>query len=436
VVSLRLMNGRELKVETNQLSEADQKYLANMGKAGRSSETKGMPEETRIVLPVRVEGGPNEFKTEHYVFVSEAKVEKPFMSEAAKVFEGTYQAIKLLPLGLNPRPPGGDVKFRARLMTSESFQEEITNYVPESPKLQVAAIYLEKRKKIWVPYESIGAVRKGGQMVLNPAADKSTLVSEITHHMMHDWLVLVPMWFTEGMAEYMASVPYRDGSFEFRNSTQGLKKRLETKYQGMEVRMISPEDLFDPNELKAWKGGMDDYLSAMLWVHYFVRMDRGGQGEAVATYLKLMGRSQDDILSEYNDFAKAFEEKTKEYNRVADEYNLAGKTFNVKVKEYNERVREYEQQVADGVSAEDRIELGEKPVLPPKPEKLEVPDILKVNVGKESIDAFAIANAWAKPALMSKRDAEEMKEDVMSAFAAIGIPVSFAEPRKKEVIKN
>ncbi len=433
-VKLRMKNGRELTVQTDQLSQADQDYLVSMDKAGRAFEAGAMPEETRIELPVKAEGGPNEFKTEHFVFVSEANVGKSFISEAAKVFEGTYQAIKMLPLDLNPRPPGGDVKFRARFMTSESFSEEISNYVPASSNLRVAGIYLPKRKKIWVPYESIGAVKKGGQMTLKRTADTSTLIHEITHQMMHDWLVLTPMWFTEGMAEYIASVPYQNGRFEFRNSTRGLQERLEKKYKGMPAIMISPEDLSDPNEMEAWKGEMSDYLSAMLWVHYFVRMDRDGHGEAVAAYLKLMGRAKSDtnaFINEYNEAVKAFEIKRKEYNKKIDDYNLAGKTFQEKGKAYNERIRKFNQQVADDVSEDDRIKVGEKPVLPPAPEKLIVPDILSAKLGDGPIDVFAIANARARPALMSDRDVEDMKEDVVSAFAKIGIPVAFAAPRVK-----
>ena len=434
-VKLRLKDGRLLTLQTSQLSKADQEYLVNMDKVGRAFETKAMPDETRIELPVEAEGGPFEFKTEHYVFVSESKVGKSFISEAAKVFEGTYQAIKQLPLGLHPRPPGGDVKFRARFMTSESFREEITNYIDEGPNLRVAGIYLPKRKKIWVPYESIGAVRKGGKMSLSRTADTSTLIHEITHQMMHDWLLITPMWFTEGMAEYIASVPYQNGRFEFKNSTRGLKGRLETKYEGMPLRMISPEDLSDPDAQDAWKGGMDEYLSAMLWVHYFVRMDRDGHGEAVAAYLKLMWRAKTDtnsFITEYNDAVKAFEIKRIEFNKKVDEYNLAGKNFESKQKEYNDRVRKYEQQIADGVALDDRVKVGKKPELPPAPKKLEVPEILKTDAGDGPIDVFAIANARAKPALMSGRKVDEMKEDVTSAFAAIGVSVSFAAPRKKE----
>ncbi len=432
-VRLRLESGRELTVKLLQLSQKDQLYLEAMDKAGRTFETKAMPGETRIDLPVAVVGGPREFKTEHFVFVSENEVGKSFIAEAAKVFEGTYQAIRSLPLGLNPTPPDGDGMFRARFMTASSFRGEIANYVPENPDLQVAGIYLPKRKKIWVPYESIGAVEKGGQMTLRRTADTSTLIHEITHQMMHDWLVLTPMWFSEGMAEYLASVPYQNGRFEFRNSTRGLKRRLETKYRGMPLRMMDPEGLSDPDDEVRWSGSMEDYLSAMLWVHYFVHMDRGGHGEAVAAYLKLMARAKTDtagFIGEYNAAVKEFEAKRREYNRRVDEYNEAGKTFQQQGRDYNERVREYNRQVADGLPEAKRVQLGEKPVMPSKPEKLELPAILEVDVGKGEIDVFAIANARAKPALMSERDPDGIKADVTRAYAGIGLQVSFPKPRE------
>ncbi|MCF6312801.1 MAG: DUF1570 domain-containing protein [Verrucomicrobiales bacterium] len=431
-VKLRLKNGRLLVVQPDQLSAGDRGYLDKMKKVGRDFEAKEMPEETRIELPVVVEGRDFEFKTPHFIFVSESKVGKSFISEAAKVFEGTYQAIVQLPLGLNPRPPGGDVKFRARFMYASSFQQEIANYITVEPGMKVAGVYLPKRKKIWVPYDSIGAVEKGGQMTLRRTSDTSTLIHEITHQMMHDWLVLTPLWFTEGMAEYMASVPYQNGRFEFKNSTRGLKERLKGKYAGMTLRMISPDDLSDPDDEGAWKGTMEDYLSAMLWVHYFVRMDRGGQGEAVAAYLKLMGRAKTDTnlyIDEYNAAVKEFEVKREKFNREVDAYNAAGKTLLEERKAYNERIKKYNQQVADGVAEGERIEVGEKPTMMQAPKKLVVPEILKTNTDGGPIDVFAIANARAKPALMSERDAKKMREDVGAAYAEIGLKVFFAEPR-------
>lgn len=434
-VKLRLKGGRELSLQADQLSEEDQAYLVEMKKAGRDFEAKAMPEETRIDLPVKVEGGPFEFRTEHYVFVSESEVGKSFISESAKVFEATYQAVRMLPLGLNPRPPDGDVKFRARFMTSASFQDEISNYITAEPNLRVAGIYLAKRKKIWVPYVSIGAVKKGRQMTLKRTADTSTLVHEITHQMMHDWLVLTPMWFTEGMAEYMASVPYQNGRFEFKNSTRGLKDRLKSKYRGVALRMISPDDLSKPNDEGAWGGGMEDYLSAMLWVHYFVRMDRGGHGEAVAAYLKLMGRAKTDtraFIDEYNAEVKVFEIKREKFNREVEAYNLAREKFQEQGRAYNTRVKKHNQQIVDGVEEEGRIEVGEKPVMSlVPPERLELPAMLKANAGQGPIDVFAIANARAKPALMSGRDVEQMKEDVRAAYAEIGVDVIFAAPRNR-----
>jgi len=431
MVKLRLANGRELTLQTTQLSKEDQDFLVNMSKTAQASDKKGLPQQTRIELPVKAEGGPFEFKTEHYVFVSESKTNESFISEAAEVFEGTYQAIDSLPMGLHLVPPGGDVIFRARLMTSESFLEEVVNYIDESPDLKAVPVYLEKRKKLWVPYESFGAVRKGGQMIMDPAADKSALIHEITHHMMHSWLVVTPRWFTEGMAEYIASVPYQKGTFDFKNSAQGLKNRLENKYKGMPTKMIYPDDLFDANDLETWKGGLDDHLSAMLWVHYFVNLDHDGSGEVLMAYLKRMGRSPDDIIKDYNEFVNAFTKKREEYNKKVDEYNLAGKTFEVTQNEYNVRIKKYNQQVADGVAEGDRIEVGKKPELPPKPEKFKVPEILSIKLSDDEDDVFLIANALAKSALMNERDAEELKEDVTSAFAEIGIPVSFADPRTK-----
>ena len=104
-----------------------------------------------------------------------------------------------LPFGIQPQAPKGMEHFKARFMGRAAFEEEISAVMPAD---SVAGVYLPLKKEILVPFTSIGARERGSQMTLRRRSDTSTLVHEITHQVMHDWLPLLPVWLVEGLADW------------------------------------------------------------------------------------------------------------------------------------------------------------------------------------------------------------------------------------------
>ena len=424
-VILKLKDGREATVPLKSLSPADQKSVAELLRKGLAFAVQPLPEETRLPDTVNVQGGPLVFQTPNFQFETGQKVSHSFIAETSKVFEGTLLAIQSLPLGLEPHPPEGMDRFRALFLDRSVFMREIGDSIPVVPGQSVAGVYVPARKEILVPYESVGAVRRGSQLSLRKTSDTSTLVHEITHQVMHDWLNITPMWLVEGMAEYMAAVPYFNGKFAFRSAGRGLEERLKEKYRTGTPTIIHPSWLFHASPAE-WRGTLEEYMSSMVLVYYFIHLDRKGQGEAMAAYLRMLRDAQSDtehFIAEYNQAVSEFEKKRQEYNRAVESYKAGMEAFKRQAEAYNNRIRSYNEQATQGVAEEKRVRVGEKPKAPNPPADIVVPEVLKNFRPEGPIDIFRVANEKAYPALTRDRSLDELAEDIRQAFQNEGIEI-------------
>lgn len=431
------------------LGEADQRYLEEMSATGRTIAIGRMPEETKVDQSIEVEGGPRVFNTPNFQFDCDQGVTRGFISEAARVFEGTLHAIDSLPLGIKPKPAEGASRFKTLFLSREAFDRELAQGAAPAggsgpgipggglamPQTTVAGVYLPARREVLVPFSSLGVEKNGSQITLRRSSDTSTLIHEITHQVMHDWLALTPLWFSEGLAEYISAVPYQNGRFEFRNAEKGLKQTLEEAYRlerGAPVPMIHAADLLQMKG-DAWRGSLEEYRSSLLMVYYFMHLDQPEKpGAAMAAYLHLLERGKDDtvnFVAEYNRAVAEFEEKRLAYNQKVDAFNAALLRYREDVVAFNDRVKIYNQQAGEGRPEDQRIRVGDEPRAPTPPEPLEVPDILKENQGGGGpIDLGARVAEVARPALLRDREPAEVAEQLVKAYAAIGITIDMAAP--------
>ena len=449
-VTLRLADGREAAVPIERLSESDQTYLADMSATGRTIAIGKMPDETKVDQSIEVEGGPRVFNTPHFQFDCDQGVTKGFISEAARVFEGTLHAIDSLPLGINPKPAEGASRFHTLFLSRGAFDQELakTPLAPATPNgstsglipiprtTTVAGVYIPSRQEVLVPFSSLGVEKNGSQLTLRRSSDTSTLIHEITHQVMHDWLVVTPVWFSEGLAEYISAVPYQNGRFEFRNAERGLKESLEESFRdqkGNPVQMIHSSDLIQMQSSE-WTGSIPEYKSAMLLIYYFMHLDQPEKpGAALAAYLHLLERGKTDtenFVANYNGAVAEFEKKRLAYNKEIDAFNAALLKYREDVVAYNGRIKTYNQQAQAGAPEDQRITVGDEPQPPTPPEKLEVPYILKENQGGGGpIDLSARVAETARPALLRDRELAEIADQIVKAYDEIGITIDMASPR-------
>ncbi len=464
-VVLRLENNREVNVPLERLSEKDRKFIRDYkaGLVARVGEIAPLPDETFPPEDFEVTGGPKTFYTPHFEFTSDREVSKNFIAEAAKIYEGTYEAVKSIPHGLPLSPPAGSKHFRGEFMDDADFQEVVKRSDVSAPavpipgsRTRVAGLYRPKEQSLLVPYVSLGAKQNGSRVTLRKSSDTSTLVHEITHQVMHDWLPMVPIWFAEGMAEYISAVPSQTGRFEFKNAERGLRERLKEKYglKNYEIRVANrpskrlriaekvPDseaghsglNVFTPGGGSraaepggGWTGSMDDYRDAMLLVYFLMHLDeQSSPGTRVGNYLQAVergrassGRVQADIV--------LFEENRKKYNEEVDRYNNSLLAFKAEVVAYNARVNEHNRQLSAGVPESERVAVGEIPKEPTPPAELIMPDSIKAASGGAGGLINLTELVWQQSVgeLTGGRSGAEIDAAMVAAFAEIGITISY-----------
>tara|TARA_R110000850_G_scaffold263406_1_gene392254 strand:- start:534 stop:1766 length:1233 start_codon:yes stop_codon:yes gene_type:complete len=407
-----------------------------------------LPDETSAPREIAVEGGPRIFRTPHFEFDTDQEVSHAFISEAARVYEGTFYALDGLPHGLVLKPPGGSEFYRGKLMGDQAFNEVVSEVMPSLPGQRVVGLYMTNRQELLVPFSSLGAKVMGSRLTLRKSSDTTTLIHEIVHQLMHDWLPLVPTWFAEGMSEYVASVPYQNGRFEFRNSERGLKGRLEGQYgvAGATVTGVrrpsailglealgsissetrrTPEGILAGVALDAWGGTIREYRDAMLLIYYFMHLDLPERaGAPIGAYLRLVDLAKEEtglLEVEVIEFEKkriAYNEQVKHFNQLLDQ-------FREEAEGYNERVILYNDQVKLGLPENEIVVVGIAPTAPVPPEEFEMPEAIRKAQSGGAIDLVGLVQGKALPALIRDRSAASIDASMREAFAGIGIEIKY-----------
>lgn len=213
------------------------------------------PTTTRIpdMLPARtIQNGPDAwiYETQHFRFTSNAPIALSAIKEMAKIFEGTHAANLALPINspCNHYQVCEHGKFNAFLYeTYEQYRAaggpDGTAGVYIAPRGRAMSVMVRvnadgtrtvekkemstphaesiKRGKVLVPFRSLGLEKRGNRYVKGgKRIQAKTLSHEITHHMTigaNDY----PMWFSEGIAEYVGTAYDGNGRCNFgRNKTE------------------------------------------------------------------------------------------------------------------------------------------------------------------------------------------------------------------------
>lgn len=474
-VLLKLANGRDASVPIDSLSDRDQEYLKELKAQGLAQQVRTMPSQTKIDKNVKVEERPNSaeggvpvFLTPHFEFHNDSAVSKAFVMEASRIFEGTYAALSALPLGLDIKTPEGMSHFKTSFQTGPSFQQTLSGTSLAIPRGNVAGVYISKLKAVFVPYSQMGVKRSGSKMSLRKSSDTSTLIHEITHQLMHDWIQVTPLWMSEGLAEYVSAIPYQSGRFDFKNAERGFKEGL--KKRGMSKRITLPDPMTFLKEKSGVKSG-DAYAYSMVYVYYFMHLDRPeAPGASLAAYLQLLGEGRDNtqkLITEFNDAVDDYNGQINAYNKEFAEYREQAKSYKKELDDFNARVDKHNDLVNQGVDPKGKVEIGTGPTPPTPPKAPVIPDVLaKVNKMKEAkeaaekekeemaekespelkirtvsfgggkkekekpeieplFDVYKAANKKAFPSLLRGRDFEQLKADMIKKFDQIGMEISF-----------
>jgi hypothetical protein len=304
-VKLLLRNGTVLKVAFAQLTAADQEYVKQQGKAAPAASPIGTgasaarpagawPTMTELKEPakatvVKEDAGTKEYiyRTQHFEFQCDSRLGADVVRDFGRMFEGTLEVNKELPLGLDPTPEKGQEFFVAKLYTSKE------DYLANGGVQGSAGIYSSGAKAIKVPLASLGVKLAGKHYTVVPMASNDTLVHEITHQMMNHWLGKIPEWYVEGSAMYV-------GSSKFHPTGRFTLPKLGQTVKSLEHLQPGKHTLWHLNYLMQitpaqWHAGFGsnadgtvhrNYSSAIALTYFLYHGDDKGDGAHMVAFMK------------------------------------------------------------------------------------------------------------------------------------------------------
>lgn len=428
---------RTVTVSRRLLCPEDQRYVQIWEKLGLGRDSSRWPPELGPLLNFTPKSEPSPtpgewlYSTPNYRFCSDVELAPSLIKEYSLAFEGTFHAVQKLPLGLDPKP--AQDKFVVRLMANRE------DYLRAGAPRESAGVYFIQSREILVPVDSLGVRTVGSRVAIDRKShDAGTLVHEITHQVMHDWLNVLPVWFVEGFAEYMAAIPFNQGRFSFRDVDAGILKRLLEEQRltnprsgGLQVDLAPPDQIMSLTH-QQWSAGVADgrtaalnYRSAMMLVYFFIHLDGNQDGSALAAYLQLAREGQQKLqhfVATYNGAVENYNASLQSYNNSVTAYNEELLRFRKAVQEYNSRVRTYNAQLEKGTPEHKLIAVGPEPGPPPSPpRKPEMPTILaRSNLKGGTLD-LGEAELKARDALTRLRSPLELWRQMAQALASRGV---------------
>jgi hypothetical protein len=281
----------------NALSEVDQSYVARWIRSSREAiwptGAKAAAELVEDIAVVREDSGKNEYvyRSAHFEFASDTRMSKNVVLEFSRVFEATHAALAALPLGHRLSPPEGETHFKTRIFRTREEYFQAGGF-PGS-----AGLYVGETGEVLIPLSSLGVRVVGRRVILNREEGNATLVHELVHQLTASDQKNVPDWYREGLADYLASTPYRTGRFSFEGRAASTLAFL-----GNPPALVLPklrEFLhFGRRQFYGANEGLGEearvhYAGALVLATYFFHLDGGRDGARMKAYLKglVAGRS-------------------------------------------------------------------------------------------------------------------------------------------------
>ena len=162
-------------------------------------------------------GTPSIYRSRHFEFQTPVKLGQNAMREICRTFESTHELVQQLPWGIQPLPEAGMPFFKAQLFQTRA------EYIASGAPTWSAGIYLRKEHAFRIPFDQVGLIGHGNEWFLRGSINNEVISHEVTHQIMHEYLDYLPVWFAEGTADYVASIPYNSGRFNLAAAFDGLR---------------------------------------------------------------------------------------------------------------------------------------------------------------------------------------------------------------------
>ena len=350
--SLKLDDGRIVFVAPQSLSEGDQSHLVQW----RQDNEEGAWIVPAHMPPWPVRGGTGPVKvvavssdaaksrhlyhSANFAIKSDVSLPLNTVADMATAFEATRDAMLRLPLGIAAKPllprkyrnpklfyygPDGRVYRRQFLQQPEPEPEaEDKDIHPVHKRLPVelyitpqaygmaggaggtGGYYSLWRRTMLISLQNFGIKIDENKRVSLDYRDKLFILRhEVSHQVMRNWLPHIPVWLSEGMAEYLAAVPYQAGRYHFQDLEKPFLAYLN-KWRFEEdpsvIPMMAPADILKMTR-QEWQGALNmnqpvlNYNSAALFSWFFLHQDGEGDASHLAAYFDGLRQKPQDKQS-------------------------------------------------------------------------------------------------------------------------------------------
>jgi hypothetical protein len=344
---LKLADGRVVPFDITKLSAADQEYVRAMESKLTATAALGLstlPPPEKRVWPGSVEAPRTAvevklvasdeaarkyvYRSEAFEFTSQANLLPGLVKSVAQTFEATRRLINALPWGITCRPPEGSAFYQAALYQTRN------DYISAGGPPNSGGVYMTREKIFKIPFESLGIEQLGQSFTRSEHYSSDTLVHEITHQLMHDYLNHLPTWVVEGTAEYAEMLPYNGGKFRVSGAESGLKDYLEGfKRRGLAPALPElasffnlPRSEWDRIATSASSRMAELYQQSAVLVYFFNHLDGDGRGLRFIRYMDAT-RSQMIQWEGYERALAAYRMEMDEFFKLPGVRRLEGGRF-------------------------------------------------------------------------------------------------------------
>lgn len=270
------------------------------------------------------------YRSPHYEFTCDSRLRGDVVQEFGRLFEATYLINCKLPLDIRPAPEPLRTIFHAHLFT------RFEDYMRAGGMQGSAGVYINSKKTLMVPLRSLGVKMSGsGNTVLlekNSDDDNETLIHEITHQMMNQWLGCLRIWHVEGSADYMSLLDYnRFGRFDLSNMNRQLKsylQKMNPEGGGRSFGMVDLEELMNMEHERwaialAQSGAVSaaNYGSAALLTYYYYHLDGAGDAANMTAFMR--GVENANSYEEEDALVKKHLMRNRTYAQLAEDVKTA-----------------------------------------------------------------------------------------------------------------
>jgi len=303
-VQLKMENQRVVPFPLARLSEPCRAYVKE-AMATRAFEEQfnfkepwpeqiGFREDPDIsVIREDADAGEFIYESANFRFVSDARLRPSLVRGLSLLFEATHLYCKTIPIGM-----GDGVRTDGKYLIK--LYENVSDYHKAGGAQGSAGVFMGGRNLIKVPFESMGVRKTGSSYSLDRSTTNRVLPHEITHQ-------LTPpayfgggqfnSWFIEGIAEYVAVTPYRNGQF----NTRAMRRAAVSYATGFSREDNQGRNIGTDIQLPSLKAFMDlpysqfigsnpnfNYAVALLLTYYFIHLDGDGDASNLRNYKRAL----------------------------------------------------------------------------------------------------------------------------------------------------